>query len=114
MPANSRINQIVQGYATQVPELGKEICAIVEFENEESAKNAVAGFSENDLSQMRVALLGPKLRRNLYHVNHDRLESSHSFQSQRGLRVSTAIIAKRLGSQKGPLGVKVRVRLVSK
>ncbi|CAG5103918.1 Oidioi.mRNA.OKI2018_I69.chr1.g1000.t1.cds [Oikopleura dioica] len=81
VPPDRKLPVYLHGYATQVPELGKEICAIVEFENEESAKNAVAGFSENDLSQMRVALLGPKLRRNLYHVNHDRRSGTSSCQS---------------------------------
>lgn len=81
VPPGRKLPVYLHGYATQVPELGQEICAIVEFESEESAKNAVAGFSENDLSQMRVALLGPRLRRNLYHVNNDRRSGNSSCQS---------------------------------
>ncbi|CBY07735.1 unnamed protein product [Oikopleura dioica] len=81
VPPGRKLPVYLHGYATQVPELGQEICAIVEFESEESAKNAVAGFSENDLSQMRVALLGPRLKRNLYHVNNDRRSGNSSCQS---------------------------------
>lgn len=58
------------GYATQVPELGREICAIIEFESDESAMAACKAFhhqvrSESQ-SRMRVALLGPRIKRSLY------------------------------------------------
>lgn len=57
----------LQGYATQVPELGKEICAIVEYDSEEAAMAACRHYHmDNVFSGMRVALLGPRIKRNLY------------------------------------------------
>lgn len=58
----------LQGYATQVPELGKEMCAIIEYDSEEAAMNACRHFQMDVLehNSMRVALLGPRIKRNLY------------------------------------------------
>ena len=58
---------LIQGYATQVPELGKEICAIIEYDSDEAAVSACRHFNSDDvLGGMRVALLGPRIKRNLY------------------------------------------------
>merc|ERR1719454_2675759 len=61
------LQSMIQGYATQVPELGKEICAIVEYDSDEAAVAACRHFNSDDvLGGMRVALLGPRIKRNLY------------------------------------------------
>ena len=69
----TELNMTVKGYATQVPELGTEMCAVVEFASDESAMAACKTFhhsaTENGTAAsrgMRVALLGPRLKRNLY------------------------------------------------
>ena len=57
-----------------MPELGTEMCAVVEFASDESAMAACKTFhhsATNDQNAaqsrgMRVALLGPRLKRNLY------------------------------------------------
>lgn len=81
------VPDFLKGYATQVPELGKQTCAIVEFEKEESAKQAQLNMSVNrnrslpiSLTKMRVAQLGPKMRRNLY-SNGSNLSGTSSCRS---------------------------------
>lgn len=57
-----------------MPELGTEMCAVVEFASDESAMAACKTFHHNATAEngsaasrgMRVALLGPRLKRNLY------------------------------------------------
>ena len=39
----------VKGYATQVPELGTEMCAVVEFASDESAMAACKTFHHIEL-----------------------------------------------------------------
>jgi hypothetical protein len=59
----------LRNYATQVPDMGTTLCAVVEFESEEEATNCVKQLnSRQGENEMRAALLGPRLRRNLYKV----------------------------------------------
>jgi len=64
----------LRNYATQVPDMGSTLCAVVEFESEEEATNCVKQLNSrqaengNEFDGMRAALLGPRLRRNLYKV----------------------------------------------
>ena len=56
-----------QGYATHIPELGLEICVIVEYATNEQAKLARNNVNTPEsLRDMKVAILGPKIKRNLY------------------------------------------------
>lgn len=59
----------LRNYATQVPDMGTTLCAVVEFETEEEATKCVKELNmrQNEVG-MRSALLGPRLRRNLYKV----------------------------------------------
>ena len=59
----------LRNYATQVPDMGTTLCAVVEFESEEEATNCVKQLNSRQTENgMRAALLGPRLRRNLYKV----------------------------------------------
>merc|ERR1719204_1647828 len=59
----------LRNYATQVPDMGSTLCAVVEFESEEEATNCVKQLnSRQSENEMRAALLGPRLRRNLYKI----------------------------------------------
>ena len=50
-----------------MPELAKEICAIIEYDTEEAAMAACRHYHmDNVFNGMRVALLGPRIKRNLY------------------------------------------------
>jgi hypothetical protein len=57
----------LRNYATQVPDIGKTMCAVVDFEQSESALQAVRCLKDDLVEQkMRLALLGPRVRRTLY------------------------------------------------
>lgn len=57
----------LRNYATQVPDIGKTTCAVVDFEQSESALQAVRCLKDELSEQkMRLALLGPRVRRTLY------------------------------------------------
>lgn len=57
----------LRNYATQVPDMGTSLCAVVEYETETEACNACRELnSKRFTSGLRSALLGPRLRRNLY------------------------------------------------
>lgn len=57
----------LRNYATQVPDMGTTLCAVVEFETEEEATRCVKEVNGRPADNgMRAALLGPRLRRNLY------------------------------------------------
>jgi len=59
----------LRNYATQVPDMGTTLCAVVEFETEEEATKCVKELNmRQNEACMRAALLGPRLRRNLYKV----------------------------------------------
>lgn len=57
----------LRNYATQVPDIGKSTCAVVDFEQSESALQAVRCLKDELAeNKMRLALLGPRVRRTLY------------------------------------------------
>lgn len=57
----------LRNYATQVPDIGKSLCAVVDFEESEAALTAVRLLKETvQDTGMRLALLGPRVRRTLY------------------------------------------------
>ena len=59
----------LRNYATQVPDMGNTLCAVVEFDSETEACTACRELNAKRFpSGMRSALLGPRLRRNLYKV----------------------------------------------
>merc|ERR1712178_458493 len=63
----------LRNYATQVPDIGKSLCAVVDFEQSDAALQAVRCLKEKLVeSGMRLALLGPRVRRTLY--KQDRAE----------------------------------------
>jgi hypothetical protein len=62
----------LRNYATQVPDIGKSTCAVVDFEQSESALQAVRCLKDTLCEQkMRLALLGPRVRRTLYKQDKD-------------------------------------------
>merc|ERR1711920_559287 len=67
----------LRNYATQVPDIGKSLCAVVDFEQSDAALQAVRCLKEKLVeSGMRLALLGPRVRRTLY--KQDRAEDEDS------------------------------------
>lgn len=57
----------LRNYATQVPDMGNSLCAVVEYETEAEACVACRELNSKRYSSgLRSALLGPRLRRNLY------------------------------------------------
>lgn len=57
----------LRNYATQVPDMGNSLCAVVEYETETEACTACRDLNAKRYnSGLRAALLGPRLRRNLY------------------------------------------------
>lgn len=57
----------LRNYATQVPDMGNSLCAVVEYETEAEACTACRELNGKRYnSGLRSALLGPRLRRNLY------------------------------------------------
>jgi len=77
----------LRNYATQVPDIGDSLCAVVDFESSEAALKAVRelkeGFCETG---MRLALLGPRMRRTLY--RQDRLAAQGKLGSDDGSSIS--------------------------
>lgn len=62
----------LRNYATQVPDMGNTLCAVVEYESETEACNACRELNAKRYpSGLRSALLGPRLRRNLYKTMPD-------------------------------------------
>lgn len=62
----------LRNYATQVPDMGSSLCAVVEYETEEEACIACRELNLKRYSSgLRSALLGPRLRRNLYKMSGD-------------------------------------------
>ena len=66
MEGNKPIPPDLKNYATQVPDMGKNTCAIVDFESVRSATNCFHQLKDKNLHGMRIALLGPRMRRTLY------------------------------------------------
>jgi len=66
----------LRNYATQVPDIGKSLCAVVDFEQSDAALQAVRCLKEQLVeSGMRLALLGPRVRRTLYKQDRPEDES---------------------------------------
>merc|ERR1712157_128291 len=67
--AGAKIPNYLRGYATHIPELGNSTSVIVEFQTNEQAKsarnNVINQFTEKN-KELKVAILGPKIKRNLY------------------------------------------------
>jgi len=73
----------LRNYATQVPDIGDSLCAVVDFEGSEAALKAVRELKEQfSDSGMRLALLGPRMRRTLY--RQDRLAAQGKLGSEDG------------------------------
>jgi hypothetical protein len=73
----------LRNYATQVPDIGNSLCAVVDFEGSDAALKAVRELKERFANTgMRLALLGPRMRRTLY--RQDRLASQGKLGSESG------------------------------
>lgn len=73
----------LRNYATQVPDIGDSLCAVVDFEGSDAALKAVRELKEQfSDSGMRLALLGPRMRRTLY--RQDRLAAQGKLGSEDG------------------------------
>jgi len=77
----------LRNYATQVPDIGDSLCAVVDFEGSDAALKAVRELKEQFSSNtgMRLALLGPRMRRTLY--RQDRLAAQGKLGSEDGSSV---------------------------
>merc|ERR1711990_880006 len=65
----------LRNYATQVPDIGDSLCAVVDFDGSDAALKAVRELKEKyNETGMRLALLGPRMRRTLY--RQDRMNGS--------------------------------------
>lgn len=77
----------LRNYATQVPDIGDSLCAVVDFESSEAALKAVRELKESFCETgMRLALLGPRMRRTLY--RQDRLAAQGKLGSDDGSSIS--------------------------
>lgn len=56
----------LRNYATQIPDMGATTCAVVDFDSTDSAHECCRGLRDQNLRGMRIALLGPRIRRTLY------------------------------------------------
>jgi hypothetical protein len=73
----------LRNYATQVPDIGDSLCAVVDFEGSDAALKAVRELKEQFTNTgMRLALLGPRMRRTLY--RQDRLAAQGKLGSEDG------------------------------
>jgi len=76
----------LRNYATQVPDMGSTLCAIVEYETEQEACFACRDLNNKKYeSGMRSALLGPRLRRNLYKSPTENVETAE--QIKQGMKM---------------------------
>jgi len=76
----------LRNYATQVPDMGSSLCAIVEYETEQEACFACRELNNKKYeSGMRSALLGPRLRRNLYKSPTENVETAE--QIKQGMKM---------------------------
>jgi hypothetical protein len=67
IPPEKKLPSYLLGYATQVPELGRDLCAIIEYEESLAAMAACKAFHHSRTEAgMCVALLGPRIKRSLY------------------------------------------------
>merc|ERR1712127_339968 len=76
----------LRNYATQVPDMGSTLCAIVEYETEQEACFACRDLNNKKYeSGMRSALLGPRLRGNLYKSPTENVETAE--QIKQGMKM---------------------------
>ena len=81
----------LRNYATQVPDIGKSTCAVVDFEQSESALQAVRCLKDTLCEQkMRLALLGPRVRRTLYKQDKGEGEDE-DLDEQEGVETTTKL-----------------------
>jgi hypothetical protein len=85
----------LRNYATQVPDMGSSLCAIVEYETEQEACFACRELNNKKYeSGMRSALLGPRLRRNLYKSPTENVETAEQIkQGMKMMSVSGNVVA---------------------
>ena len=89
----------LRNYATQVPDIGKSLCAVVDFEQSDAALQAVRCLKEKLMeSGMRLALLGPRVRRTLY--KQDRGDGENSVCDESSVIDDQVLIDQKLVDQK--------------
>jgi len=72
----------LRNYATQVPDMGNSLCAVVEYETETEACTACRDLNAKRYnSGLRAALLGPRLRRNLYKAIPESEQTGDNFNN---------------------------------
>lgn len=81
----------LRNYATQIPDMGRTCCAVVEFGNCDSAHQSCRVLRDKNLYSMRIALLGPRIRRTLYKP-----------EKKKGISVQTAV-ASAVNAQNGQI-----------
>jgi len=64
----------LRNYATQIPDMGTSTCAVVDFDSTDSAHECCRGLRDKNLRGMRIALLGPRIRRTLYKAEKKKVE----------------------------------------
>jgi hypothetical protein len=68
----------LRNYATQIPDMGATTCAVVDFDSTDSAHECCRGLRDKNLRGMRIALLGPRIRRTLYKAEKKKIpENRH-------------------------------------
>lgn len=72
----------LRNYATQIPDMGATTCAVVDFDSTDSAHECCRGLRDKNLRGMRIALLGPRIRRTLYKAEKKKVpENRHQRRS---------------------------------
>jgi hypothetical protein len=80
----------LRNYATQIPDMGASTCAVVDFESTDSAHECCRGLRDKNLRGMRIALLGPRIRRTLYKAEKKKVpENRHQRRQNAGMVIST-------------------------
>lgn len=79
----------LRNYATQIPDMGASTCAVVDFESTDSAHECCRGLRDKNLRGMRIALLGPRIRRTLYKAEKKKVpENRHQRRQNAGMVIS--------------------------
>jgi hypothetical protein len=79
----------LRNYATQIPDMGATTCAVVDFDSTDSAHECCRGLRDKNLRGMRIALLGPRIRRTLYKAEKKKVPDNRQ-QRRQNQEVSTA------------------------
>jgi hypothetical protein len=99
----------LRNYATQIPDMGASTCAVVDFESTDSAHECCRGLRDKNLRGMRIALLGPRIRRTLYKAEKKKVpENRHQRRQNAGMVVPSCGNEKsnfinQAANQKGPV-----------